>query len=137
MPSTVIRRNYEAGQVSLDPLRWVSFRIGARTEKAGAARSTPNVRSSQSCRGIATPTVAVAASCRGRLLRSDAHNRMSLILAPSDYRRWLGNEPDPSDLMRPYPSVPMRTWPISTRVDKPVNDDPSVLEPKELASSAA
>jgi hypothetical protein len=28
----------------------------------------------------------------------------------------------------------MRMWPISTRVDKPENDDPSILEPIELAA---
>src|SRR6516165_3613108 len=32
------------------------------------------------------------------------HDRMPLILAPSDYLRWLGAEPDPRDLMRPFPS---------------------------------
>ena len=53
---------------------------------------------------------------------------MPLILAPSNYNRWLNNEPDPRDLMRPYPAEPMRIWPISTRVNKPDNDDPSVVE---------
>ena len=28
-------------------------------------------------------------------------------------------------------------WSISTRVDKPENDDPSIVEPIELATSAA
>jgi hypothetical protein len=30
--------------------------------------------------------------------------------------------------MRPFPAEPMRMWPISTRVDKPENDDPSILD---------
>jgi putative SOS response-associated peptidase YedK len=30
--------------------------------------------------------------------------------------------------MRPFPAEPMRMWPISTRVKKPENDDPSVIE---------
>jgi hypothetical protein len=51
--------------------------------------------------------------------------------------RWLGDEPDPRDLMKPYPSEPMRMWPISTRVNKTENDDPSIIEPIELATSAA
>jgi putative SOS response-associated peptidase YedK len=29
---------------------------------------------------------------------------MPLVLAPADYARWLGEEPDPRDLMRPFPS---------------------------------
>jgi len=55
--------------------------------------------------------------------------RRGLILAPADYVRWLSDEPDPRDLMRPYPAAPMRMWPISTRVNKPENDDPSILQP--------
>ena len=54
-----------------------------------------------------------------------------------DYARWLGEEPDPRDLMRPSPADLMRMWPISTRVNKPENDDPSVVEPIELATNAA
>ena len=51
--------------------------------------------------------------------------------------RWLSDEPDPRDLMRPFPAEPMRMWPISTRVNKPENDDPSIVEPIELAHFAA
>ena len=65
------------------------------------------------------------------------HDRMPLILAPGDYVRWLNDEPDPHELMRPFPAEPMRMWPISTRVNKPENDDPSIVEPIELATSAA
>ena len=54
------------------------------------------------------------------------HDRMPLILAPADYTRWLSDEPDPGDLMRPFPAEPMRMWPISTRVNKPENDDPTI-----------
>jgi len=31
----------------------------------------------------------------------------------------------------------MRMWPISTRVNKPENDDPSIIEPIELATGVA
>jgi hypothetical protein len=31
----------------------------------------------------------------------------------------------------------MRMWPISTRVNKPENDDPSIVEPIAVAPSAA
>src|SRR5438445_7643994 len=44
---------------------------------------------------------------------------------------------DPRDLMRPFPAGLMRMWPISTRVNKPENDDPSIVEPIELATDAA
>jgi putative SOS response-associated peptidase YedK len=56
---------------------------------------------------------------------------MPLILARGDYARWLSEEPDPRDLMHPFPAALMRIWSISTRVNKPENDDPSILEPME------
>jgi putative SOS response-associated peptidase YedK len=39
--------------------------------------------------------------------------------------------------MRPFPAAPMRMLPISTRVNKPENNDPSIVEPIELTSSVA
>jgi putative SOS response-associated peptidase YedK len=57
------------------------------------------------------------------------HNRMPAILKPESYERWLGLEPDPHDLLSTYPSEPMIMWAISTRVNKPENDDPSILDP--------
>jgi putative SOS response-associated peptidase YedK len=53
------------------------------------------------------------------------------------YAHWIGEEPDPHDLMRPFPAHLMRMWPISTRVNKPENDDPSIIEPIEPATDAA
>jgi putative SOS response-associated peptidase YedK len=52
-------------------------------------------------------------------------------------RRWLGDEPDRRELMRPFPAGPMLMWPISTRVNKPENDDPSIVEPIELSAAYA
>jgi putative ABC transport system substrate-binding protein len=68
---------------------------------------------------------------------ADIHDRMPVILAPSDYARWLGEEPDPRDLMRSFSADLIRMWPISTRVNKPENDDRSLVEPIELATDAA
>ena len=34
----------------------------------------------------------------------------------------------PHDLLITYPPEPMTMWPISTRVNKPENDDPSLLD---------
>jgi len=39
------------------------------------------------------------------------------------------------NLMRPFPADLMRMWPISTRVNKPENDDSSIIEPIELESA--
>jgi putative SOS response-associated peptidase YedK len=65
---------------------------------------------------------------------AEIHDRMPLILAPADYARWLSEEPDPGDLMRPFPPEPVRMWPISTRVNKPENDDPTIVDPVELTA---
>jgi putative SOS response-associated peptidase YedK len=67
-------------------------------------------------------------------LVAQIHNRMPLILGPQDYTQWLSEELNPRELMRPFPSAPMRMWPISTWVNKPENDDPSIVEPIELAT---
>jgi hypothetical protein len=42
---------------------------------------------------------------------------------------------DPRDV--PFPSELMRIWPISTRVNKPANDDEGILEPVELKDDSA
>lgn len=68
-------------------------------------------------------------------LVAEIHDRMPLILAPGNYARGLSDEPDPRDLMRPFSAEPMRMWPISTRVNKPENDDPSIVEPIELSAA--
>ena len=61
-------------------------------------------------------------------LVAQIHDRMPAILEPSSYDRWLSPEPDPRELLITYPSELMTMWPISTRVNKPENDDPSLLD---------
>ena len=61
-------------------------------------------------------------------LVAQIHNRMPAILEPRSYDRWLSTEPDPHDLLITYPSEPMTMWPTSTRVNKPENDDRSILD---------
>ena len=70
-------------------------------------------------------------------LVGNIHDRMPLILPVAAYERWLSEEPDPRDVMRPFPAEPMRMWPISTKVNKPENDDPSIIEPVKLTADAA
>jgi hypothetical protein len=70
-------------------------------------------------------------------LVADIHDRMPVILSRSDYMSWLSEEPDPRDLMCPFPTELMRMWPISTRVNKPENDDPSIVEAIKAAAGVA
>ena len=73
------------------------------------------------------------------LLTQPTHRKAALkaSVALSTLQRWLSEEPDPRELMRPFPASPMRIWPISTRVNKPENDDPSIVESIELATAVA
>jgi putative SOS response-associated peptidase YedK len=61
------------------------------------------------------------------------HDRMPAILRPEQYDRWLSDEPDARDMLQSYSAELMRMWPISTRVNKPENDDPSILDPNSRA----
>jgi putative SOS response-associated peptidase YedK len=75
-------------------------------------------------------------TCPANELMSQLHDRMPVILPREAYDRWLtGIEPDPRDLMVPYPSDPMTLWPISPRVNKPDNDDPAILDPAPAAEA--
>jgi len=62
-------------------------------------------------------------------LVSDIHERMPVIIPPESYDRWLSSvEPDPRDLLVAFPASLMTMWPISTRVNKPDNDGPAILD---------
>jgi putative SOS response-associated peptidase YedK len=74
---------------------------------------------------------------RANALVRPIHHRMPAILAPAAYARWLSDEPDPDDLLAPYPPEPMTLWPVSTRVNSPRNDDPSIIEPLAEAGRRA
>jgi putative SOS response-associated peptidase YedK len=65
-------------------------------------------------------------------LMTTVHNRMPVILKPSDYARWL--EPgDPSnrpvDLLRPYDAGQMRAWKVGKDVGNTRNNRPELVEP--------
>ena len=62
-------------------------------------------------------------------LLAPIHDRMPVILPREAYERWLTPiEPDPRDLLVPYPDEPMTVWPISLRVNSHANDDATILE---------
>lgn len=62
-------------------------------------------------------------------LLATIHNRMPVILDPSDYARWLDpNTPDPGDLLQPYPAGEMMAHAVSRKVNSPANDEPGCIE---------
>lgn len=60
---------------------------------------------------------------------------MPLILHPQDYLRWLGEEDNPSDLLRAFPSGLMRYWPVSARVNSFREDDSDLPAPIALQTA--
>jgi putative SOS response-associated peptidase YedK len=62
------------------------------------------------------------------------HDRMPVILAPRDYDQWLDTSRDPAALIRPYARGDLVTWPVSTRVNKPENDDAAILDRVQLVA---
>ena len=63
-------------------------------------------------------------------LMADIHHRMPVILRNEDCERWIGDEADPRELLKPYPSEPMRMWRVSRRVNSVREDDPGLVEPE-------
>jgi putative SOS response-associated peptidase YedK len=61
------------------------------------------------------------------------HNRMPVILHPSDYGLWLDPRVQQADrlqpLLRAYPPEEMEAYPISRFVNRPNNDDARCIEP--------
>jgi putative SOS response-associated peptidase YedK len=78
--------------------------------------------------GVEHRTFAVL-TCPPNEMIATIHDRMPVILHPEDYPRWLSDlEPDPHDLLKPFPSYLMTMWPISTKVNYPRNDAPDILD---------
>jgi putative SOS response-associated peptidase YedK len=61
------------------------------------------------------------------------HDRMPVILPPEHYDEWL--DPGPMEesrleaLLRPHPAAGMESYPVSTHVNSPQNDDPQCVLP--------
>ncbi len=63
-------------------------------------------------------------------LVSDLHHRMAVILDPDDERRWLSGEAG-RELLEPRSADGMTAYPVSTAVNDPATDEPSLVEPVE------
>lgn len=68
-------------------------------------------------------------TCEPNEMMATIHDRMPVILQREDYDRWLGTEPDPRDLLRPFPAHLMKMWPVDRKVGSSKNDTPDVLDP--------
>jgi putative SOS response-associated peptidase YedK len=60
-------------------------------------------------------------------LVAKVHDRMPVILRPSDHAAWLAGEAPPS-VLAPFPADEMEAYPVATRVNTPRHDDRSLLD---------
>lgn len=70
-------------------------------------------------------------TCPPNEMMATIHDRMPVVLHRTDYERWLSPEPDPSDLMKPFPAELMTMWPIHRKVGSPKYDAADILDPAE------
>jgi putative SOS response-associated peptidase YedK len=67
-------------------------------------------------------------------MMADIHNapgkqRMPVILDRKDYEAWLSGTVDEAlSVLKQYPAGSMLAWPVSTRVNKPQNNDSKLIE---------
>ena len=64
-------------------------------------------------------------------LMEDSHNRMPVILNPSDLALWLDPKAGSKDLLSlldPYPATEMEAYEVSRLVNSPTNDTPACIE---------
>jgi putative SOS response-associated peptidase YedK len=68
-------------------------------------------------------------------LLATIHDRMPVILTADAYDAWLRDDADPRELrslLAPYPAAAMKSFPVSTKVNSALVDEPQLVEPVEL-----
>jgi putative SOS response-associated peptidase YedK len=101
----------------------ITLRTGTLCAFAGLwERWTPEV-------GEPVETFTIITTRANRLL-SEVHERMPVMIIPSDYQRWLtGAEPTAKKLLVPYTGA-MTITPVSDRVNDIKQDDAGLIAPK-------
>ena len=73
-------------------------------------------------------------------LVADVHDRMPVMLRPEDYDLWLDRGITDSkhvvDCLQPFDATLMKKYPVSTRVNRPENDDQECARKIAMASPA-
>ncbi len=73
-------------------------------------------------------------------LTAKVHNRMPVIVKPSDYDRWLTRdlvEQPPIDVLRPYDAAAMIAHPVDPRVGNVRNNEPGLCDAFECPPNSA
>jgi putative SOS response-associated peptidase YedK len=80
---------------------------------------------------------ATIVTCAPNGLVAELHDRMPVVLPPSVWSTWLGEESVDSPgtlkmLLAPFPAHEMVMWPVDKRVGNVKNNDPALIEPVAL-----
>lgn len=65
---------------------------------------------------------------------ADLHHRMAVVLPREREGDWLAGDLGKADLLEPYSGDDMRYYPVSSRVNSPANDEPSLIDPVDADS---
>jgi len=57
------------------------------------------------------------------------HDRMPVLVDPANFDAWLTAAEPPMGLLRPYAAAAMEAYPVSRAVNRPAQDEPSLIEP--------
>ncbi|XUR38689.1 Abasic site processing protein (plasmid) [Rhizobium leguminosarum bv. trifolii] len=71
-------------------------------------------------------------TCAPNEMMATIHDRMPVILHRNDYARWLSTEPDPADLMKPFPAALMSQWPVARRLNNDKRGGPETIAAIEV-----
>ena len=75
-------------------------------------------------------------TCGPNAVIGELHNRMPVILAESDWPKWLGEEPATEDelmaMLKPCPDEALKTWPVNKMVGNVKNKGRELIEPLAL-----
>jgi putative SOS response-associated peptidase YedK len=88
-----------------------------------------------SAEGEVLDTCTIVTTAANELLEP-VHDRMPMIVAPSEYARWLDPaNAEVADLIAPYPSSEMAFYPVSSRVNNVRNDEAALIEHSTAAEA--
>jgi putative SOS response-associated peptidase YedK len=100
-----------------------------------AKSSLPSLIASKSPAGEEIQSCTIL-TCGPNAVMGELHNRMPVILAESDWPKWLGEEPATEDeliaMLKPCPDAALKIWPVDKRVGNVRNKGRELIEPLAL-----
>ena len=143
-PLPIVHYDAKAGARGLEVMRWGLIPYWAREIKIGFSTfnargeevdTKPAFREAFRQRRCLVPldSFCECVTTAPNELCAEFHNRVPVVLKPAAWPVWLGEQPADvpqlKALLVPYPSDEMICWPVSARVGKVRNNDPSLIEP--------